>query len=73
MQSLAKLLILAGAVLLVTWMIVLGVLHFTGGRGLPGDLVFRRGNFVFYLPLATCVVLSLILTIALYLFGVLRR
>lgn len=32
---------------------------------LPGDIVYRRGNFVFYFPLATSIVLSLLLTLVL--------
>lgn len=32
---------------------------------LPGDFVFRRGNATIYIPLATCVVLSVVLTLAL--------
>lgn len=35
---------------------------------LPGDFVFRRGNFSFYLPLATSIVLSILLTLVLSLF-----
>ena len=30
---------------------------------LPGDLVIRRGNFSFYFPLATSIVLSILLTL----------
>ena len=30
---------------------------------LPGDIVVRRGNFSFYFPLATSIVLSIILTL----------
>ena len=29
---------------------------------LPGDIVVERGNFRFYFPLATCVLLSMVLT-----------
>ncbi len=29
---------------------------------LPGDIAVDRGNFHFYFPLATCIVLSLLLT-----------
>jgi hypothetical protein len=29
---------------------------------LPGDIAIRRGNFSFYFPLTTCIVLSLLLT-----------
>ena len=36
---------------------------------LPGDFVFRGRHFVFYFPLATCIVLSLVLSIVLWLLG----
>jgi hypothetical protein len=35
---------------------------------LPGDIVVRRGNFSFYFPLATSIVLSIILTLLLAFF-----
>ncbi|MEK7340919.1 MAG: DUF2905 domain-containing protein [Candidatus Binatota bacterium] len=35
---------------------------------LPGDIYIRRDNASFYFPLTTCVLLSLILTLVLYLF-----
>ena len=53
---------IAGIGLLMT----LGVPFFR----LPGDFVVRRGNFSFYFPLATSIVLSLLLTL---LFAFLRR
>jgi hypothetical protein len=37
---------------------------------LPGDIVVRRGSFSFYFPLATSLVLSILLTL---LFAFLRR
>ena len=43
----------------------LGVLIMVGvplGR-LPGDFAIRRGNFSFYFPLATSIILSIILTL----------
>jgi predicted MFS family arabinose efflux permease len=48
----------------------LGVLIMVGvplGR-LPGDFAVRRGNFSFYFPLATSIVLSIILTLILAFF-----
>jgi hypothetical protein len=45
----------------------LGVLVLLGvpfGR-LPGDIVVRRGHFSFYFPLATSIVLSILLTLIL--------
>lgn len=35
---------------------------------LPGDIVIRRENFTFYFPLATCIVLSVLITLVLRLF-----
>jgi len=32
---------------------------------LPGDIVYRRGNVTIYMPLATGVLLSVVLTLAL--------
>jgi hypothetical protein len=37
---------------------------------LPGDLYIRRGNFTFYFPLTTCILISIILTL---LFALMRR
>jgi hypothetical protein len=33
---------------------------------LPGDISYRRGNFAFYFPLGTSIVLSIILTVLLF-------
>ncbi|MPY89876.1 MAG: DUF2905 family protein [Luteitalea sp.] len=51
---------------------LLGLLLMVGvplGR-LPGDIVIRRGNATFYIPITTCVLLSLLLTLVL---SLLRR
>jgi hypothetical protein len=48
----------------------LGLLVMLGipiGR-LPGDIYVRRGNFSFYFPLATSIILSILLTLVLALF-----
>jgi hypothetical protein len=36
---------------------------------LPGDIHFQRGNFTFYFPLATSLLLSVVLTLILYFLG----
>lgn len=36
---------------------------------LPGDLSFRSGNLTVHLPLATSILLSIVLTVLLHLFG----
>ena len=68
-EGLAKLLILFGVVLAVLG----GLLLFVGkipfiGR-LPGDIYIQRGNFTFYFPLATSIVVSIILTLLFSLFS----
>ena len=55
-----RMLIAAGVIL-----IVLGVLWQVGvpfGR-LPGDITIRRGTTTVYVPIATCIVVSLVLTL----------
>jgi hypothetical protein len=68
MKELGKLLVMAGLMLAVV-----GVLLWTGwGRGwlgrLPGDIHYTRGNFSFHFPIVTCLLLSLVLTMLLWLF-----
>jgi hypothetical protein len=36
---------------------------------LPGDIHVQRGNWSFYFPIATSIVLSLVLTLLFWLFG----
>jgi hypothetical protein len=37
---------------------------------LPGDIYIRRGNFTFYFPLATCILISIVISL---LFALMRR
>ncbi|KAF0122736.1 DUF2905 domain-containing protein [Methylocystis sp.] len=64
----AKFLIIAGLV-----MVGLGLLWMVGERfglgRLPGDIVVERGNFKFYFPLATSLVLSVVISLLLWLFS----
>ena len=57
-------------VLLGLGITALGLLMLVGvpfGK-LPGDIMVRRGNFSFYFPLATSIVVSILLTLILSLF-----
>lgn len=68
MGTFGKTLILFGILL-----VALGVLLSVGSKipwlgRLPGDIYLDRGNFTFYFPLTTCILLSLIITLVLYLF-----
>jgi Protein of unknown function (DUF2905) len=74
MTDLAKLLILLGAALLLAGIVLLlvGRLHLPLGR-LPGDILYRGKNTTFYFPLATSVLMSVLVTLILYMIGKWRR
>jgi hypothetical protein len=36
---------------------------------LPGDIVVNRGNTTFYFPLVTCLIVSIVLSVLLWLFN----
>jgi len=60
-----KLLIIMGI-----FLVVVGVAFIWGPKipflgKLPGDIYVRKGNFVFYFPVVTCILISLILTLIL--------
>lgn len=59
-----------GRLLVVGGLVVAGVgaLFLLGGGRLPGDLSFGKGGTRVYLPLATCVIVSIVATVVLNLF-----
>ena len=67
MPSLAKVLIFIGLLLLIAGLLLWILPKFHGFRGLPGDMEFKKENFTFYFPLGTSILLSLLLTLMLYL------
>ena len=68
LQPLGRGLLLAGAVLLVVGAVLAFGPKLPGIGRIPGDIVFRRGNFTFYFPLATSILLSVLLTLLFSLF-----
>lgn len=69
MNELGKVLIVAGAGLLV-----IGLLLVLGARlpwfgQLPGDIVVKRDNFTLYAPIGTMILVSILLTLLLNLIG----
>lgn len=62
----AKLFILTGIVLLLVGLIIFAAERFGLGR-LPGDIVIEREGFTLYLPIATSLLVSLGLTLVLWL------
>ncbi len=70
MTDLGKLLLVLGGVIVLTGAVLLLTGRFNVPLGrLPGDIVYRGKNTVFYFPLATCIVVSIVLSLLFWLFG----
>jgi heme/copper-type cytochrome/quinol oxidase subunit 2 len=66
MNPVAKLLILGGII-----MIIVGLLWAVGGKflnfgRLPGDIAVEKENVKFYFPIVTCIVISVVLSLVMY-------
>ncbi len=64
-----------GKVLVIVGLLIaaVGALLWSGfGKGwlgrLPGDINYAKGNFSFHFPIVTCLLVSLVLTLLLWLF-----
>lgn len=73
--SIGKTLIFVGVAIIIFGAVVLLLAKLTGGRGalLPGDIVIRRDHTVIYIPIITSIVISIILTLLLWLIAAFRR
>lgn len=74
MGDLGRMLIFIGGLLLVVGIILIlaGKANLPIGR-LPGDIVYRGKNATFYFPLVTSILLSVILSLVLYVVNRMRR
>jgi hypothetical protein len=74
MADLGRVLVVVGAVAIVAGLafILLGRANIPLGR-LPGDIVYRGKNSTFYFPLATSILVSVVLSVVMYLVGRFRR
>jgi len=68
MHDFGRFLVIIGVII-----VVIGLMLWSGfapkwlGR-LPGDIRIERGNFGFYFPIVTCIVISIVLTLIFSLF-----
>ena len=67
-MTLGRILITAGAALLIAGVLVM-VLGRLGVGKLPGDMVWRRGNATVYFPLMTSIIISVVLSLLFWFFG----
>ena len=74
MTGFGKILIVLGVVLVVAGivLVLLGRTNLPIGR-LPGDILYRGKNTTFYFPLATSILLSVVLSLVLYVITRFRR
>ncbi len=74
MADAGRALIIAGAVIAVIGVVLVGSsrLQLPLGR-LPGDIVYRGKHTTFYFPLVTCIVVSVVLSLIVWVAGHLHR
>lgn len=70
MNEIGKLLIAVGGLLVIVGVVVMlaGRAHLPVGR-MPGDIVYRGRNTTFYFPIVTCIVLSILLSLVMWVIG----
>jgi len=69
MHELGKGLIVLSAVLLAVGLLLVFANKAPSIGKLPGDILFKRGNFTFSFPLATGIIVSVIISLVLFLIG----
>lgn len=69
MTDLGKSLILIGGLIVLIGLAVSLIGKIPGFGKLPGDILIKKENITLYFPLATCILLSLILSILMHFFG----
>jgi dipeptide/tripeptide permease len=72
MGGMAKSMIVLGAVLVTVGLVMLGIQKLPFSWKLPGDILIKRENFTFYFPLATCIIISILISLLLYIIGKFR-
>lgn len=73
--QLGRFLVIAGVCLVIFGLIVMAgsKYSFLGLGRLPGDVAFKGRNFQFYFPIVTCLVVSAVLTLVMWVISVLTR
>jgi hypothetical protein len=72
MGETAKILIMLGAALIAIGLVLLLFQKTPFPGRLPGDFVIKREHFTFYFPLASGIIISIIVSLILYLIGKFR-
>ncbi len=67
MESIGRAVVLTGILLIIIGIILIFIHKIPLIGRLPGDIHIQRKNFTLYFPITTCIVISLILTLIMYL------
>jgi hypothetical protein len=68
-SGIGKVLMAIGAIMLALGVIIWLGSKIPGVGRLPGDILIKHGNFTFYFPVVTCIIISIVLSLILALFG----
>ncbi len=72
MGDIARILILLGAILIVVGLVMLGIQKLPFLGKLPGDILIKHEHFTFYFPLATSIIISILISLILFLINKFR-
>ncbi|GBF35327.1 hypothetical protein DCCM_4450 [Desulfocucumis palustris] len=68
LNGIGKIIVIMGIILVVTGLLLMFSGKIFNFGKLPGDILIRKGNFTFYFPLVSMILLSILLTVILNLF-----
>jgi Protein of unknown function (DUF2905) len=68
MTEIGKLLLILGIILSIMGLIFIFGSKVPGLGRLPGDIFIKKGNIIFFFPIVTCIIISIIVTLILSLF-----
>jgi hypothetical protein len=63
MSEIGKILLILGGIIIIIGLVLTFSNHIPFLGKLPGDIVVKKGNFSFYFPLVTFLIISIVLTI----------
>ncbi len=72
MGDVGRILIIVGAVLIAAGLVILGVQKLPFLGKLPGDILIKRERYTFYFPIATSIIISILISLILYLINKFR-
>ena len=71
-QQFGKLIFIAGLVVAAAGLLIM-LLSKTGLFRLPGDIFVNKENFKFYFPVASCIIISAVLTLLFWIINYFRK